>query len=269
MKLAINYSQQASQLLAEGHIDIDLFKCPDWQGMISQALIQRPVAVHFTLTAGNGTLKSTDWEVVSQLLEKTGTPYVNLHLESSVQDFPGIPPDTIDPIHYQQIRNNLLEDVSLAVTLFGSDRVIIENVPYRGVEGNVLRPSVEPELINSIHGETGCGLLLDISHARIAARTLGVNEQTYMAQLPVVALKELHFTGLHQRKRHLQDHLEILESDWPVLDWVLERIHLGEWARPWMLAFEYGGVGEKYAWRCDPLVIEKQVPLLYERVIKI
>ena len=51
-----------------------------------------------------------------------------------------------------------------------------------------------------------------------------------------------------------------------VLDWVLERIKSGQWASPWLLAFEYGGVGEKFAYRSNPQVIEEQVPQLYERV---
>ena len=36
-----------------------------------------------------------------------------------------------------------------------------------------MRPSVEPEVITRVVEESGCGLLLDISHARIVANYLG------------------------------------------------------------------------------------------------
>jgi hypothetical protein len=56
INLAINYSPQAAQLMAECRIEFDYFKCPDWPGMISEAQKLKPVAVHFTLIAGNGSL---------------------------------------------------------------------------------------------------------------------------------------------------------------------------------------------------------------------
>ncbi len=95
---------------------------------------------------------------------------------------------------------------------------------------------------------------------------MGIDECDYMSQLPVDRLRELHFTGLHDREGYLQDHLEILDTDWPVLDWVLERIRTGQWASPWLLAFEYGGVGEKFTRCSNPQVIEEQVAQLHERV---
>jgi len=266
MKLAVNYSSQAAGLLEQGRIELDLFKCPDWPWMIAEARRLRPVAVHFTLTAGNGNLDKADWSLVERLKEETGTPYVNLHLDPSVKHFPGIPPDAPEPWQSEQIIERLRADLDLVVRRFGPEKVIAENVPYRGPDGKAMRPAVEPEVITHLLEETGAGLLLDISHARIAARVLGRDEHDYMQALPVHRLKELHFTGLHQLDDRLQDHLSILETDWPALDWVFERIRLGEWAEPWLLAFEYGGVGEKFAWRSDPAVMEEQIPQLYRRV---
>jgi hypothetical protein len=93
-----------------------------------------------------------------------------------------------------------------------------------------------------------------------------MDEYTYMSKLPVERLCELHFTGLHKFNGHLQDHLEVLEDDWPVLEWVLEQIHISDWANPWMLALEYGGVGKKFAWRSDPDVIATDIPRLHSLI---
>lgn len=266
MDLAINYSTQAAALYAQGKIKLDRFKTMDWPEMIAAARYYGPVAVHFGLQAGNGRVKTLDWDGVARLLDETDTPHLNLHLEATTKDYPGIPVDYPSIGDRDRIFKRMLKDVRRAVKQLGPERVIIENVPYRGTDEKVFRLSVEPETIQTIVSETGCGLLLDISHARIAAHHLGMEAKEYMQLLPVASLRELHFTGLHNLNGRLQDHLSILESDWPYLDWVLERIHLGEWPRPWLLAFEYGGTGEKFAWRSDPNIIETQLPVLWQKV---
>jgi uncharacterized protein (UPF0276 family) len=266
MDLAINYSTQAAMLLEQGKIELDRFKTMDWPDMIAAARRFRPVAVHFGLEAGNGRVKTLDWDAVARMLDDTGTPHLNLHLAPTIRDYPGIPVDQAAPEARAEIFKRMLKDVRRAVKRLGAERVIIENVPYRGPEDKVFRLAVEPETIQAIVAETGCGLLLDISHARIAAHSLGVAARDYMQRLPVSSLRELHFTGLHDLNGRLQDHLSILERDWPYLDWVLERIRLGEWSQPWLLAFEYGGIGEKFAWRSDPAVIEMQLPVLWQKI---
>jgi uncharacterized protein (UPF0276 family) len=266
MDFAINYSTQAADLLKQSKIQLERFKCPDWPDMIAEASLLRPVAVHVNLKAGRGKLKATDWARLATILEQTGTPYLNLHLEARREDFPEIPVDTTDPKHGEQIAEQMIADLRLAAQHFGAERVIGENVPYRGQMGKVLRPATLPEIIRQVLEETGCGLLLDTAHARIAAHYLGMDERQYLATLPVERLRELHFTGVHDLDGYWQDHLSALEIDWLALEWVLERIRSGEWSRPWLLAFEYGGVGEKFAGRSDPQVIIEQVPQLYESV---
>jgi uncharacterized protein (UPF0276 family) len=265
MLFSINYSTQAAVLLDQNRIHLDRFKCPDWPDLIDEARQRRPVAVHFALAAGRGKLLKKNLDKVAALAEQTRTPYINLHLEAKIADFPDIPVGSTRPEHRARVLAQTLEEVELAVERFGSSQVIVENVPYR-VSGNVLRPSVEPEAICRIVRETGCGLLLDIPHARITAAQLGLDEREYIASLPVHSLKELHFTGVQRLDGWLQDHLPALEADWQTLDWVLERIKLGEWPQPWLLAFEYGGVGYKFAWRSDARVIETHCQRLYALV---
>ena len=265
MLFSINYSTQAAVLLDQRRIQLDRFKCPDWPDLIREAGQRRPVAVHFTLSAGRGRLAKKNLDKISALAEQTSTPYINLHLESKISDFPDIPVDSTLPTHRQRILDQMISDVDIAVRRFGAGRVIVENVPYRPA-GNVLRPSVEPELICQIVSQTGCGLLLDIPHARITAAQLGLDERQYIASLPVHRLKELHFTGVHSLDGWLQDHLPALDADWQALDWVLERVRLGEWPRPWLLAFEYSGIGEKFGWRSNGQVIESQCRRLYNLV---
>ncbi len=206
------------------------------------------------------------WDQARRLLDLTDTPYINLHLESRAEDFPEMPLDTTDPGHQEAILFRMIEDLNIVAREFGADRVIGENVPYRDVAGKILRPSVEPAVIQHALAETGCGLLLDLAHARISAHYLGMEMAAYLDALPVHRLREMHFTGVQSQDDLLQDHLAAVEEDWQALDMAVERLRNGDWPRPWMLAFEYGGVGEKFAWRSDPQVIETQGQRLWNKI---
>jgi len=269
IQLAINYSNEAASLVAKGQIEIERFKTPDWTDMIAEAGEQRPVAVHFNLNAGGLHFADTDWERCEALLEQTGTPYLNLHINAELSDFPGIPIHTPHRRQFKVVADQLAADVAAAVERFGPEHVIVENVPYRGALETTLRPSVEPRLIRQIVESTGCGLLLDLSHARISAVYLGVDEFEYLSSLPVRNLREMHFTGLRWSNGKLKDHLPALPGDFRMLRWALERIRGGEWSTPWLLAFEYGGVGDKFKERSDPAVMVEQLPILRDMIIMI
>lgn len=266
MLLAINYSIQAAQLFRQGVIEIDRFKCPDWPDMVAEVQELCPVAVHFSLKAGRNKLANMDWDEIVRLMDQTETPYLNLHLEAKTKDFPHIPVDTTVTAHQEEIIQQAIADLQKVMQFIEPHKIILENVPYRGLQDNVLRPVIEPWIIHQVMEETGCGLLLDISHACISARTIGMADRDYLAQLPVHRLKELHFTGIHNLDGWLQDHLAVLPSDWQILDWVLENIQAGRWPQPWLLAFEYGGIGERFKERSDPRVIREQIPLIYQKI---
>ena len=174
-----------------------------------------------------------------------------------------MPVDTTDPAHRRQVLERTLDDMWPLVQRFGAKRVIAENAPYRPA-GTLLRPAAETEFVTQVVEQTGCGLLLDISHAMISAHHLGISAQEYMSQLPIKRLRELHFAGVHDQNGWLQDHLPALPADWEILSWVIERIRAGDWPKPWLLAFEYGGVGEKFANRSEASVIEEQGRRLYQ-----
>jgi uncharacterized protein (UPF0276 family) len=264
MKLALNFSHPAADLLRSGAIDFDYFKTPAWPDLISQARQQRPVAVHFDLKAGQGQIDGRSWEEIDTILADTPTRYVNLHLTPTLEHFPDIRQDDTSPAQLRRVAQEVIEEVGCLAEHFGASRVIVENIPYRGAASRWLRLSVEPELIWEVVEQTGCGLLLDISHARIAAHHLGWDAHDYMCALPVEHLRELHFTGLQRINGRLQDHLAAQPEDWGVLEWVLEQVHRGKWARPHMLAFEYGGVGGFFSNYTDPAVIREQVPRLFD-----
>jgi uncharacterized protein (UPF0276 family) len=69
----------------------------------------------------------------------------------------------------------LLADVLGVVKRFGAERVIVENSPYYSELGKTMRACIDPDIITRIVEETGCGLLLDISHACIASHYIAMD----------------------------------------------------------------------------------------------
>ncbi|GAB4574871.1 MAG: hypothetical protein Kow0077_23560 [Anaerolineae bacterium] len=266
MQFALNYSPQAAELLRQGRIAIDRFKCPPWPELVAAAQALRPVSLHFELRAGAPEPEPVDWAAIESWAQQTGTPTINLHLGARREDYPAIPHDSTDPAHREQITAALVRDVQAAVDVFGADRVIVENVPYHAEHGKILRTSVEADVIRQVVAETGCGLLLDISHGVISARYTGQDERAYLAALPVHRLRELHVTGIQHLNGRLTDHLGLGDTDWANFAWVLDQITSGHWATPWQVVFEYGGIGPLFDWRSDPAVIGAQVPRLVAMV---
>jgi uncharacterized protein (UPF0276 family) len=270
MKLAINYSRPAADLVKSGKITVDYFKTPDWDWIINEAQETKPVAVHFTLEVGNGNLDQFNWQRILHICTYTQTPFINFHLDSRGCYFPDIPVDSIENPDNQKIYEIIQSELAEAVKLVGANRIILENSPYRGEDGSTMRACVEPDLITQLVLESGCGLLLDISHAVISARTIGIQPDDYISRLPMDRLKEMHFAGIckNQLTGQWMDHLSVQEEDWFWLDWVLQRIQKSGWPEPWLLVFEYGVVGQPFEWRTDPQVIAEQVPLISTRLEK-
>lgn len=294
MLCAVNYSRPLADLVRAERVPLDLYKCPAWPDLVEEASAQRPVYIHFPLGIGHGidtafdSEQNTpiDWAArIDPLLERTRTPLVNLHLAVSTQDVPAIPLDSLDPAHADLIVGRAIRDVQAVAARFGADRVLVENDHDNGDRHP--RPVYLADTIRRVVCETGCGLLLDISHAVRAADRLDMDVREYISALPVESIREIHVTGVHridaawaERLRtagmnaakaerligRLQDHLPMTETDWGLLDWVLGHVRRGEWGRPWVVAFEYGGVGPVWEALSDPDVLAQQVPRLYRMV---
>jgi uncharacterized protein len=290
---AVNYSAAAASLLRQGRIQVDRFKCPAWPDVIRKARTENPVYVHFPLRAGPGlgspvnseTKEPPDWDHFKGLMDETDTPWISVHLGPNPGDHPDIPPGSTEPTHVEQIADAAIRDIDAVVAKFGPDRVVAENIfEYYGMH---VRAAVLPEVITRVVETTGCGLLLDLSHARLAARDLGWDPWAYLDALPVHRIREIHITGIQRfdarwverlekenapqaRIDELSgreiDHLPMTPRDWEALSQTLDRIKSGAWACPRIIAFEYGGIGPFFEALTEPSILSKQIPRMRERV---
>lgn len=266
MQFAMQYSPQAIDLLQSGQITFDLFKCPDWEDLIATASAYRPVYVHFPLMAGRGT-QHIDWQKIETLLRQTGTRYINMHLAPYTADFPGRTLDDDDPAWEDQLIERMLADIDVVKARFGAERIILENVPYDATpKYQIPRPVLKPQVITRVISDSGCGLLLDTAHVHIAALHLEIDILDYLSQLPGHLMRELHITGVRydDATKSWQDHFAMTPDDWRLAEFTFNKIKHGEWSVPDIVAFEYGGVGEKFEWRSRSEVIAHDAPRIYE-----
>ena len=292
MELAVNYSAAAAELYAEELIQVERFKCPAWPALLNGIEVDVPVYVHFPLLVGTGqgqpvdteTDTAPDWTGIDTLLGMTATPWISTHLGPRPADFPMLTQRPWDE-QIRIIQEALIGDLTSLVARFGSDAVVAENIfEYFGMH---LRPAVLPNVISEVIESAGCGFLLDLSHARLAARDLSMDPQSYIEALPVTHIREIHVTGIQRFDAHWVerfrkagidadriaqlenrwiDHLPMTEEDFDFFAWVLERIRSGAWRTPEIIAFEYGGVGPEFSALTLKDVLAEQVPRLHAMV---
>lgn len=267
MKFAINYSEPSEQLLNSGDIYVDLFKCPSWDDLVPKVHQAHAAYVHFGFIAGRNQLADVDFGWIENWLKTTDTCFVNTHIAVRQSDFA---PD--DSITTGAIIEKIVQDVEFLGARFGNERIIIENIPYPdpGWHDDLLPEAVDPYVISEVVEQTGCGLLLDIAHAIRTCEGLGNKDvKAYINAMPTHALRELHVVGIlpyEDENGVRQDHYELLDADWKMVEWAISQIRDNKWRIPDVMAFEYGGVGDMFVHRCKRDVIAKQAPRLYKLV---
>jgi len=291
MNLAINYSRQAATLYETGQITLDYFKCPAWEDLITEARAILPTYVHFPLRVGRGVVIDTekkaeaDFDHIEKLLKMSDTPCVNIHFSPFDTDYPDVAYDSLASADIDKVVDSSIKAIDQLVKHFGADKILVENVP--SVKQTHMLCALYPDIISRVIDETNTTLLFDISHARLSAHRLGMNEYQYIRGLPLKQMQEMHVTGItrvdefvlerleekgltntifHKLAGELVDHVPFNPLDWDITAWAFEQIHSSAWRSPWVVAFEYGGVGGVFEAMSDSLKIAEQVPRLYRLV---
>jgi uncharacterized protein len=262
LKFALNYSPEAAALIDEKCIDIDLYKCPDWDDLIATASQHRPVYIHFPLMTAYG--REFDLDRVEKLRTQTQTPYINMHLGGRSSLF-NVALDETNETYADHLQQVIIDDVNKLVAKFGSENIILENLPWDPVY-EIPLIAIRPSFIRHIIETTDCGLLLDLAHARIAAARIKMDVFDYIAQLPLDRLRELHVTGVYDDSGYLRDHFPMTSEDWKLFEAAMEHIEAGKWRMPEIVACEYGGIGPMFEWRSKREVIAAEIPRMFNAV---
>jgi hypothetical protein len=291
MDFAVNYSREAEDLVRRGHARIDCFKCPAWPDLVAAVKARYPVYAHFPLQVGSGIGDATadgepaDWASVDGLRAESATRIVNIHLGLNHAVGSNGATETGQSGHgsagsdAETLVENLIRDVSAVVERLGTDQVAIENDHDFG--GRRPPGAIMPQVMRRVVKAAGCGLVLDLAHARLVAGSLGLEARDCVDALPTHRLRELHVSGVQRLEgRWLAsvrqgadditplarlcgqplDHLPMTEPDWEPLGWVAGNIYNGAWPQPWAVTLEFGGTGPLFSALTDADSLAEQMP---------
>lgn len=259
MQLAVNYSWQLGQLLKENVVIVDLIKCPEWAGMVNSASKFGKVTVHFEIGVGNGSVKDLDFEMIKRFLQITETPHLNVHLCGDSTLTADYKPDEI------KLLDRWKSDIEYLKLQLPDQSIVAENLPYLPTHPEN-RISSRPGLIQELLTSQDIGFLLDLSHLRITAHYESLDFKAFASEFPLNRIEEIHLTGIKVYANYLTDHFEMGEEDFAAARWAISQIKAGNWQTPKVVAFEYGGAGDVFAWRSEISVLRNQIPQLYALV---
>ena len=289
MQFAVNYSEPLARLLQEGTVTVDLIKCPAWPDLIGKALQLSPCYVHLPLNVGGGfgdafnseTRKKVDWDFIEDLLVRTNTPIINVHLSPWQEFNQDVENDPWSDAAYERIFEKTIHDLEGVVRRWGKEMVIAEN-PFPDPKS--ISVNSRPDFVKEVVETLDIGFLFDISHSRLAARKLGMGEEEYLLQLPLDRTKEIHVTGikrlegewaeklLRNRPKEFNieeylgreiDHQSLSEDDFCFLERIYRMIENDVCCKPWVSSLEHGGIGPFWELSLDDAVLAEQLPRLY------
>jgi len=228
------------ELLKKGEIDLDYLEVhgpflaeartvfPDIPMLLHNSLY------HWSLSHPDGLQHMEAGQKTSERLGLAGSPWFSLHLGFSCADVdfrdeaiqalsPTLPEDTVFE-RVCQVLTRLTELLPVPV--------LIENMDYNptGAYETVCRP----DFICRVLEQTNIFLLLDLAHAQVSASAMGIPIETYLAQLPLEKVRQIHLNRPGWQAHRLVDaHLALEEEDYALFASVIAQTH------PWAVTLEY------------------------------
>ena len=244
IQLTTNLSDPLLDLLRDGEVPIDGVEVGSWFSLRQVRAYRRALpGLPFTFHASNmidrvglvpGALSR-----IAAYQRCTGSPWISAHITLWLPGMVGLmlrygwrmPLPNVARATRRFVRNVGRLQRALPVP------VILENTPPFPFPGYDFE--AQAARIREVLDLTGCGFLLDIGHARVAAATWGMDVRDYLADLPLERVVQVHVSGPrvrgpHGREGRLVDaHESMQEVDYALLDHVLAR------AQPQTVTLEY------------------------------
>lgn len=211
-----------------GHIKVGLWQGIEGARREAAVMPGLPVLVHGdNHLAGPGLLPQSEIDNLAALLDDTRSRWFSVHIEyRTPEEFeasratsytaPDMPRDeAMERIvrRAEQLRREL------PVPL------LLENLPHWPAHNP--DHAADPDFIAEALLETGCDMLLDLSHSRVSGGLLGLPDEEYLFRLPLGKVVEVHVSGPRPKDGILRDmHEPMSEEDYALLGWLLRRTHV-------------------------------------------
>lgn len=257
--LHVNWSEELRQLLLERRVQVEGIKIPDWPHCQLAAMevarsVPVEIQVHFAFYTSEGPSSNHDLIRCWGHLQTTETKIVNTHFR--------VPKDLLADgrLEESKLMSTAFAHVEQLVNRFGREAVVIEHVPE---SEHLAATGCYAALLCRLVRETGIGLLLDTSHARLSARRHGCSPEEYIERLPMDHLRVIHTTGIGQDSDgSWVDHLPMEDRDYEILTSVLDGARAGRYPMPSAVQHEYGGISGFMKRHSSAEVLEREVAAL-------
>jgi uncharacterized protein (UPF0276 family) len=240
VKLAVHYFSELLALAQDPELDFAYVKIGDWLEEAAYEALAGSLHKRFLYHARSLVRESLaeTRELIAHLegwQQRTGCAWLSAHLDYYTDS----QVDAILHVGSQgygyDVEQSFARICEAAKTVAAQLPVplLLENVPNWPWPGEV-DVGVRPDFICRVLDQTGCDLLLDMAHARIAAAALECDAQDYLQQLSLGRVVEIHVSGPRYESGAWWDcHEALQDEDFALLEWLLQR------TQPQVVTLEY------------------------------
>ncbi|MDX2007484.1 MAG: DUF692 family protein [Meiothermus sp.] len=219
LSLAANGIPALYELLYNYDLPLEFIKCPlspDSRGEVERARQYLPVVLHGWGPPDYSICSPSvpEPELLQELAEKSGTPFVSAHLDYT--------PERDGDMGRGPLLERIVNNVEELKRLTGKE-VLLENVPWYAHRSRP-RYTTDPEFFAEALEIAGAWLLLDLSHATVAAWHRHEDAGDYVGRMPLERALEIHVSGPRETEAGLNDwHMPLRESDYLLLEQTLRQ----------------------------------------------
>jgi uncharacterized protein (UPF0276 family) len=232
IQLGIPILKQSYNLLAAGKLDTDYVVFYGQAGLENLKKVAehgKPIFLHdlassFWLNYENPFQDDVMTEARA-MLDLAGSPWLSTGIGASAepQAHRNGPYREADPDQLQP-REKVIENIvkhGQRLREWAGIPLLLENFNYHPT--NAYEYICEPELFSYLIDRIGCGMLLDLAHARISSHNMGWSDpRLYLDALPLQKIREVHVTRPGWEGDQMVDlHQPLQADDFELLGWVL------------------------------------------------
>lgn len=233
--LGVTLNSTAARLLTTGRLDVDYAVWYGGRGAADvgsfvgyKPLLLHDVAAQFWLNYADPFDPALMAEA-RHMLDATRTPYLSTGVGASAepQAHRGSPYREADASQRQSrevVRENVIRHARRLQDWAGVP-LLLENYNYHAT--NAYEYVCEPDFFRDVIDAAGCGMLLDLGHARISAYNMARwhgDTEGYLSALPLDRVREIHFSRPGWKDGERVDlHQPVCRDDLDWLAWVLDR----------------------------------------------
>lgn len=235
IRLGVSVSRTAAQLAAQNQLDVDYVVWYGQMGLngLDRILPYKPLLLHdladiFWLNYADP-FDPAVMDTTRQILDKIHCPWLSTGIGASAepQAHRHDPYREADPERLQP-REVVIENIiqhGKRLQEWAGIPLLLENFNYHPTRAYeyICEPGLFGDLISAI----GCGVLLDLGHARISAWNMpewSGDVAAYLNAMPLDKVREIHFNRPGWQKGQRVDlHQPVCGDDLEWLSWVLDR----------------------------------------------